>query len=792
MPEILACLVDAHDHRTVALACVILLVAASTALVTARRALKEDRNSQWVLLTAGLLGGGAWSTHFVAVLAYDSGLPTGYDPLLTVGSVIVAIGGTAAGVATWVRAAGPDRAALGGAVVGASIVLMHYLGMAALRVPGHFLWSPAIVAASALIGIGGMGAAFALLHRGAPLAACALLVSLAVAGLHFTGMGALHVIPDPAIAVSPTTLPRMQLAGLVAAVTLTWLGAGITAALLRARLHRRRQATEQTRLRSLAEASFEAVLLCDHSGRIIDANARLGELLGDPSRTVRGCLLDELLVRDVCDDAVNHARAAAGACRAETGTLDGRLPVEVRARSIETVAGSRLVVALRDLSERIAADGRIRHLAHHDPLTDLPNRLLLQDRLWEAKQQADGAESGFALLCLDIDRFRTINDLYGHTAGDRLLRQAGQRLSGCVRSSDTVARVGGDEFVVLVSPMLSPSDTANLAERIVQVLSQPYELAGGVIASASASVGIALYPSDATEAEALMRAADMALHRAKQAGRNGYAFFEPGMEEDLLAQRQLEQQLRLAVANDQFFLLYQPIASAIDGEVQGFEALMRWRHPQRGLVPPAEFIPLAENCNAIVQLGEWALREACREAASWQRKLWVAVNVSPLQIQRADFAPMLRRILAETGLPASRLQIEVTETLFVADVERALKVLKEVKAIGIRVALDDFGTGYSSLATLRTFPFDKIKVDRSFVQGLGEDEQSRAIVRAVLGLGRGMRLPVVAEGVETTAQLQELRRERCTEVQGYLIGRPQPIEHFGELVGTMPQLAAAK
>ncbi|WP_135466107.1 bifunctional diguanylate cyclase/phosphodiesterase [Crenalkalicoccus roseus] len=784
MLRVLACLGGDHDLALVALAVLILAGAAGAAAMAAQHARAgRERHRAWtLLLAAACLGGGAWSTHFVAMLAYEPGLPTAYDPAITLGSAALAVAGAAAGLLLWLRAEGAGGRALGGAVAGASIVAMHYLGMAAVRLPGHLEWSPDLVLGSGAVGIALMAGGLARLRpEGSALPAASLLVA-AVAGLHFIGMGAVLVVPDPAVPVPATVLPRPWLAALVAVLTLAWLGTGVAAALIQTWLGRRRRAAEAERLRGLADATFEALALCDAEGTIVDANARLGELLGEARPALLGRRLDDLLAADA---AAGPAPVAALAARqgSLTATLGGRTPVEVLARPIETGAGPRLVIALRDLRERIAAEARIRHLAHHDPLTGLPNRARLVERMEEALAGARRGGPGFAVLYLDLDRFKPVNDLYGHGAGDRLLREAAQRLRAEVRESDMVARLGGDEFAILMAPAAGPGAAAALAERLVRSLALPFDLGEGAIASVSVSIGIALHPADAQDAEALLRAADTALYRVKSAGRDGHAFFQPEMDQDLRLRRALEQDIRLAPARGELALHYQPVAAAETGEVIGFEALLRWHHPRHGQVPPDVFIPIAEASGGILRLGEWALAEACREAARWPRPLRVAVNVSPIQIQHADFCRLLARTLGETGLAPERLEIEVTESLFVSEVERALETLRGVKALGVRVALDDFGTGYSSLGTLRTFPFDKIKVDRSFVRGLGGDEQARAIVRAVLGLGRGMRLPVVAEGVETPAQLRELRQENCDEVQGYLIGRPQPIEAYAAMTG---------
>ena len=439
----------------------------------------------------------------------------------------------------------------------------------------------------------------------------------------------------------------------------------------------------------------------------------------------------------------------------------------------------------QDVTERRATAERIYKLAHHDTLTDLANRTLLNERLSEAVARARRSGTTLAVLCIDLDGFKAINDLHGHAAGDSLLREVARRLGRDVRQNDLVARLGGDEFVVLQDAPAPPDAARLLADRLVSVLAEPYELDVGVQGCVTTSVGVALFPEDGATPDRLLHNADTALYQAKRAGKNGSAFFRPGMDLELRRLRELEHDLRQAASRGEFMLAWQPLAAAAeDGCVNGFEVLLRWRHPACGLVPPDVFIPVAEASGAITGIGAWVLRQACFEAASWAAPLRIAVNVSPIQVQQgAAFAEMVEEVLAASGLDPTRLELEVTEGVLVHDTDRVLLALRRLKLLGVRVALDDFGTGYSSLATLRAFPFDKIKIDKSFISNIALGGQDAAIVRAVVGLAHGLGLPVVAEGVETEAQLSALRHERCEEVQGWLTGRPAAIESFAHLTG---------
>jgi len=439
-----------------------------------------------------------------------------------------------------------------------------------------------------------------------------------------------------------------------------------------------------------------------------------------------------------------------------------------------------LVGVIEDVTERITNEARISHLAHHDALTDLPNRSAFNAALAERLERAQEASSSFAVLSLDLDRFKDVNDVFGHPVGDMMMRAAAERL---VAEADGafVARIGGDEFMILMSDDARREDVLSLAERMVEAIGKELEV-DDYLSHVGVSVGIAVYPDDGVDAATLLANADSALYRAKREGRGRVCFFETEMDRELRDCRLLQHDLRQAVEQNQLLVYFQPQAR-MDGEIIGFEALLRWNHPTRGIVPPDQFIPLAEENGLIIEIGEWVLREACREAASWPRPLQVAVNLSPVQFQAGDLERCIHQILLETGLAPTRLEVEITEGVLIGDFARALNLLRRLKALGIRIAMDDFGTGYSSLSYLQSFPFDKIKIDRSFILNLEAAPQSAEIVRAVLSLAHALQIPVVAEGVETEAQRAFLQGEACEVMQGYLIGRPEPIERYFDLIG---------
>jgi diguanylate cyclase (GGDEF)-like protein/PAS domain S-box-containing protein len=434
-----------------------------------------------------------------------------------------------------------------------------------------------------------------------------------------------------------------------------------------------------------------------------------------------------------------------------------------------------------DITERKEVEARIEHMAHHDALTDLPNRTAFVEHLTHSIDAAADLNGSFAVLSIDLDRFKEVNDTFGHAVGDDLLRSLAQQLRALAGEA-YFARLGGDEFTLVTPIGDQPALAELLAGRLHAAVATDLDLNGQHL-RVGLSIGVAIFPADGTDATTLLNNADAALYRAKAAGRGKTRFFEIEMDNRLRERRAIQHELSSAVERNELRLHYQPLAK-IDGEVIGFEALVRWRNPQRGMVSPAAFIPVAEESGLIMQIGEWVLREACREAAGWLHPLQIAVNLSPIQFRHGDLPGLVHSVLLETGLAPTRLELEITEGVLVEDFGRGLSILRRLKTLGVRIAMDDFGTGYSSLSYLQSFPFDKIKIDQSFISNVKSNPHSAAIVRAVIGLAHGLNLPVLAEGVETKDQLDFLAAESCNEVQGYLMGRPHPILEYSELVGS--------
>jgi diguanylate cyclase (GGDEF)-like protein/PAS domain S-box-containing protein len=465
---------------------------------------------------------------------------------------------------------------------------------------------------------------------------------------------------------------------------------------------------------------------------------------------------------------------------AEAAIEDSAAPIHDRRGA---VTGA--VMVFHDVSAARAMTLRLSYLAQHDSLTDLPNRVLLNDRLTEAIALSSRYGRKLAVLFVDLDRFKNINDSLGHAVGDRLLQSVARRLFACVRGSDTVGRQGGDEFVVLLQEVSEPQDAAITAVKILETLREPHYINEHEL-HITASVGIVTYPDDGTDAETLMNKVDQAMYHAKQAGRDSYQFFEREINERAIERRALEDGLFRAIERQQLELYYQPKFDLSSGAIIGAEALLRWQHPQRGLILPDRFIAIAEDCGLIVPLGQWVLREACRQAKAWQlaglQCACMAVNVSSLELRAPGFVSGVRQALKESGLDPRYLEIELTETGLMSDSGSIVAVLNELKAVGVQLALDDFGTGYSSLSHLKYFPIDTIKIDQSFVRDLGADDDSTNIVTALIGMGKNLRMRVVAEGIETRLQWEILREHACPQGQGFLFSRPVPAEEFGRLL----------
>lgn len=444
-----------------------------------------------------------------------------------------------------------------------------------------------------------------------------------------------------------------------------------------------------------------------------------------------------------------------------------------------------LLATVRDITERKVAEERVQFLAYYDALTGLPNRTLLEDRITKALASARRRNENAAVLFLDLDRFKFINDTLGHTSGDALLQEVAARLKGCAREQDTVARVGGDEFVMLLTSVAQASDAAVAAQRVLDAITSEFSVHGNLL-KVTCSVGISMFPAHGLDSDALVKNADAAMYCAKQKGPNNIQFFTKDMNDQMVERLTLESGLRLALDRQELFLVYQPQMDIATGAIVGVEALLRWQHPELGLVPPGDFIRIAENTGLIVPIGEWVLKTACAQARKWQdeglRQVQIAVNVSAVQFRQEGFRDLIKGVLSETRLSPQYLELELTESLLLTNADVMFSVLRDLKEMGLSLAIDDFGTGYSSLSYLRQFPVSRLKIDRSFVQDVAINPDDAAITAAIIGMAKNMSLRVIAEGVENEAQLSFLRAHQCDEIQGYYFSRPLSADKVAEML----------
>jgi diguanylate cyclase (GGDEF)-like protein len=596
---------------------------------------------------------------------------------------------------------------------------------------------------------------------------------------------------------------RAQTRSLVAAAGLVALAIAFTLSLIVRKLSRqhqnseRRLALEKERLDTAINNMTQGLLLYDKDARIVLCNQRYLEMYNlSPDVVKPGYDFRDLIAHRKqtgsfagnVDEFVSNVLRNVAQKRATNSvveTTDGR-SIQIVNRPL--VNGG-WVATQEDITERKRAEKQITHLAHYDALTDLPNRALFRERLEQELERAKRGEQ-LAVLYIDIDEFKSVNDSLGHPAGDELLKAVASRLQGCVRDTDFVARLGGDEFAIVQTGIRQPCDAVELVRRIYAAIREPYECLGHQVAT-DASIGIALAPHDGTELDQLLKSADLAMYGAKADGRRTYRFFEPEMDARVKARRTLELDIRQAIADGAFDLHYQPVINSGTNEIVGCEALLRWNHPVRGMISPAEFIPIAEETGLICELGDWVLATACVEATHWPPGIKLAVNVSPVQFRSHGFSLKVANALATTGLSASRLELEITEAVLIRDDEAALAMLQHLRAIGVHIALDDFGTGYSSLSYLQRFPFDKIKIDRCFVNDIAGAEGSSTIVQAVINIAAARNMTTTAEGVETEQQREMLLGFGCTEMQGYLFSPARPVAEIRKLLSRTKSIAAA-
>ncbi|UJW85414.1 EAL domain-containing protein [Devosia sp. SL43] len=806
MFSILDFFISSHDPRFVILAAVVCLVSAYACVSLLHHAQRTNGRlgTIWIGVAALAVGFGIWATHFVAMLAFRPGFSLNYDIVLTAASLIIAIGVCGAGIAMASRGSGLRDHFLGGAVVGVAISSMHYTGIAALVMGGSIGWNSAGVAISILAGILLSGLSFVAASSGRRIGG-AMLLTLAICAMHFTAMGSAGFSGCfPLSAAGEIDSGWLSIG--VALVSLLILGVTFASAVLdeadRRRTDRelkRQQAdanriSEVTGLLEMATTHMaQGLMLFDSAGYLRFHNDRLADIVGAGTerRDLVGQHFNDLSaglrprVTNLSDaDRLQYdARLAELRDKLARGegsdymrTLDnGRI-----VRFIHSpIADGGWVTTLDDVTAAQRSQAAISHLAYHDSLTNILNRAAFNETLDTALEDAETSDLNIAVIAIDLDRFKEINDNYGHIVGDQVLKSLATRLSTGLKEGESVARLGGDEFAA-IKTFISMDALRDFLARIETALFARIET-DIVAVTTGASIGVAIYPEDGGDRSRLLNNADLAMYRAKAEFDTRVCYYEHDMDEHARQRRAMAKDIWSALEHDAFYLVYQVQKSVATNEITGYEVLLRWDRPGFGLVSPTDFIPVAEECGAIGAIGNWVLKMACLDAASWPEPYKIAVNISGIQLSQVELIDTVRAALLRSGLAPARLELEVTETSIIADKRRALHILRQIKAMGVSIAIDDFGTGYSSLDTLRSFPFDKIKLDRSFMTEVEVNEQSKAIVRAILALGRSLSVPVLAEGVETLAQLDVLRLEGCNEAQGFLLGRPGAIDWSDEL-----------
>ena len=800
MFRVLTCLTGEHDWRLVLLAGLVCFVASIVAVNIFQRALASQARTRliWIAIAGAAIGYGIWATHFIAMLAYEPGVSTGYGTMLTALSLAAAMVLTSSGLGFAASVPGRWRAPIGGGIVGAGIASMHYLGMWALEVPGRVTWSLDLVSASIVLGMvfGYAALAISVRHSGRTgTFIAAVFLTLAIVSHHFTAMGAVAIVPDPTRGPGTSSLSPTFLALAIAGVALSVLGMSLVGVLADRRLANRtrkfediqRELREQKlRLDTAINNMGDGLCMFDAEKRLVVCNERYARMYRLPPELLRAGTPHHEIIQHRIGSGILKAATSVNAAEQVISTLDA-LPTDVASSRVDELTDGRLICVTRqpmadggwvathvDVTEQRRSEAKIVYMAQHDALTDLPNRALLRERLERALAITRGQGANLAVLMLDLDRFKEVNDTLGHPAGDTLLQAVATRLRECVRETAFIARLGGDEFAIIEYVTNPAAEAAALAEKICVALGEPFDLGDHQVTTAT-SIGIAIAPDDGDDSEKILKSADLALYSAKNDGRGTFRFFEPELDQRMHARRNLERDMHSALVNDEFELHYQPFVDIRSGEICGCEALLRWHHPGRGLVMPTDFIPLAEETGLIVPIGEWVLRAACAEAAKWPAHLKIAVNLSPAQFRSKKLAAVVLDALATSGIAPRRLELEVTETVIMHDSEAVFAALIQLRELGVRIALDDFGTGYSSLSFLQKFAFDKIKIDRSFVNELsGANEESRLFARAVVRFAVSLGKTTTAEGVETKEQLDILRADACVEMQGYYFGRPMP------------------
>ncbi|MDR5733963.1 EAL domain-containing protein [Caballeronia sp. LZ025] len=777
--QVIDCILHEHDRSLMLLACVVCAIGIYASFAVGRHAARASGKARvhWGIVNVVASGCTAWATHFIVLLAFEPQMPAAFEPYLTAVSLACAIVGIGASVTVSIAGAQRSRQVLAGLIIGTGVAALHYIGQSAYLVQGTVSWDVELVLSSIGVSLPLFGVAMlAIANRDRRIRKLAApLMLLAIALLHFCGMGAMTLRYEPTVvfpsdAVLPRTVTPVVAGVSIALIMLAVLGWRFDLA-AKARIRQDRR-----RLRDLADVALEGLLITQ-SDVIVTSNSSVERLSGFAPEELTGTHVSTLLPDiDLGDLPEKEERETE-----LVGATGQRIPVRVLRSEVPLGHKLQTVFAVRDQRERLRTEAKMRALAYNDSLTGLPNRASLYELLTlHTALPADTGEP-FAVIMVDLDRFKQVNDTFGHPIGDDVLVRIAERLRAIVRADDVVARLGGDEFAVMQRG--ADAETAcTLCVRIVDASNRETFVVGGQSIHLGASVGFALYPEDGRVPAELLRNADLALYAAKADGKGVHRRYEPALNDKTQERQALEAGLRRALTDGHLELHYQPLVDAQSGRIASAEALVRWRHPDRGLVSPAEFIEIAEESGIIIPLGDWVLRTACAQAATWHSHVGVAVNLSPVQFRDKGLASNVRSALQDAALPPERLELAITEGVLLMDEARTLQTLNELRAMHVRVSMDDFGTGYSSLSYIRKFPFDKIKIDKSFVRNIPEDAESVAIVRAIITMSACLGLPTTMEGVETADQFRFAVAEGCSAIQGYFVSPPVPTSKFQALL----------
>ncbi|WP_141430520.1 bifunctional diguanylate cyclase/phosphodiesterase [Bacillus sp. 03113] len=783
-----------YQLTLVFLSIVIAIIASFAALDLGARIHKAKGFVRFMWISGGAfaMGMGIWSMHFIAMLAFHLSIPVTYNLFLVIVSIIPA--NISSGIALHIVSRSTMRKSqiiIGAFFIGTGIVSMHYTGMAAMVMEATIEYNPLLWALSAIIAIVVSLVALLLLFLakenintpgfGWRKVGSALIMGIAISAMHYTGMSAANFKHSHhhQINLADSSFDNTLLAYLIGIGMLIIFGMVFISIFIDKRFESQTIESER-KFRSVIESANDAIILTDSQGSIISWNKGAQLIFGYKEKEISGKNLNIIIperYREAHQKGMQrYISSGKPQVIGKTVELHGlrndgkEFPIELSLASWKEEGNIYFSSIIRDISARKQSEEKINQMVYRDPLTGLPNRLLLNDRHSHALDMAGESKHMIGIMFIDLDRFKYVNDTLGHAIGDCLLIEVAKRIQSCVGNADTVSRQGGDEFIILLPHTTSDEITKN-AKKIIDLFSKSFVLDEHEI-FVTPSIGISLYPSDGKDIETLIKNADTAMYRVKEQGKNNFQFYTPDMNEAVSKKMKLEIGLRKGLERNEFKVHYQPQIDAISGKVIGVEALIRWQHPEWGNISPAEFIPLAEETGLIIPIGKWVLYEACRQNKSWQNMgyppLRVAVNISSRQFQQSDLVEVISQTLKETELDPHYLELELTESI-IQDSKYAISIMQKLKTMGIHLSIDDFGTGYSSLSYLKLFPINTLKIDQSFTRNIFEDSKDAALVHTIINMAHNLNLKVIAEGVETQEQLHFLQQSQCNEMQGYFL-----------------------